>query len=106
MADAAMSCAGIPDFYYDGPVRDLWVEFKVVKSSKIPVIANYSTAQLMWLLRRSEIGGNAIGIVEMPDKRITIQVTPDDRRLGTCVLMDIKDAIQWVVNFCGSSAAR
>lgn len=104
MADAAMSCVGIPDFYYDGP-NDLWVEFKVVKSMKSPVIADYSAPQLIWLRRRSANGGNAIGIVEMPDKRVTIQVTDLDRIIGTSNLLNIKEAVQWVINFCGNSAA-
>jgi len=61
--------AGIPDCYYSGPVRDLWVEYKLiqpVKSTKQP--AALSALQIKWLTDRMLEGRNVAVIVGVGTK--------------------------------------
>lgn len=79
---ASLSGKGIPDSYFDGPVRDLWVEFKYISSmprdSRVGGVDDkkrgcYSTKQYAWIERRHEAGKNIIGVVGLPDRTAVIQ---------------------------------
>lgn len=59
---------GTPDQYYDGPKRDLWVEYKYLPLvPKRTFAMGLSQLQYEWLARRRLIGGNAWVIVGHPD---------------------------------------
>ena len=59
---------GIPDSWYSGPVSDLWVEYKYVKTlPKNGVKPNLSPLQEKWLKDRHSEGRNVAVIVGSPD---------------------------------------
>ena len=61
--------AGIPDCYYSGPAKDLWVEYKFIpttKSTKQP--AALSALQIKWLKDRMLEGRNVAVIVGVGTK--------------------------------------
>lgn len=64
MTSASLNNNGTPDRYLDGPVADLWVEFKFLPRTP-KVLRPYellSAQQLAWLKRRGS-RGNAIVVI-------------------------------------------
>ena len=106
-----MALSGVPDQYYDGPISDLWVEYKfnpVVPRSGI-VIGNYSALQLHWMKRRYENAGdcpNVVGIVGLPKGQACIQFNPNQWKNGTpaTTAIPIFEVACWIRNFCGVSS--
>lgn len=91
MTSASLTHNGTPDQYYDGPVRDFWIEYKMLKSMprKGVVIGAYTELQLRWMERRYDNskhllhGPNVFGIVGLPNRSAVIQRTPTEWREGT-----------------------
>lgn len=110
MTSASLTHRGTPDRYYDGPVRDLWVEYKMLKAMPRNRIAkgNLSALQLEWLTRRydnSKPYHNAAVIVGLPDKTACVQVMKERWLTGTPIELSIplKEVAAWINAFCGES---
>ena len=105
MTGASMVCNGTPDRYYDGVVRDLWVEYKMLRSLPRSGVAvgDYTPLQLRWMTRRWERGKNVIGVVGLPGRVACIQLSPDEWKLGTEVAsaLSLDQVAQWIVDYCG-----
>lgn len=106
MTFGSQSFNGTPDRYFDGTKRDLWVEFKQLKSNPRSGIAvgEYSELQLAWLERRWNAGRNAVGMVGTVEGRVCIQTTPEQWRYGSPVTeaLTVQEAAKWIEDFCGS----
>lgn len=91
MTSASLTHNGTPDQYYDGPVRDFWIEYKMLKSMPRSgmVVGAYTELQLRWMERRYNNslnllhGPNVFGIVGLPNRSAVIQRTPTEWREGT-----------------------
>lgn len=101
MTFGSRSFNGTPDRYFDGPVSDLWVEFKYVdampRSGKVGGVSDakrgcYSTLQYEWMCRRFANGGNVLGIVGLPDRTAVIQIDPAQWLDGS----SIQTALPWL----------
>jgi hypothetical protein len=109
MTNASLSCNGTPDDYYDGPARDFWIEWKMLKS--LPrsgiVVGDYSPLQLHWMERRYRNsnhlphGPNMLGIVGLPNRKAVIQRTPTEWREGSPLTeaISLGEVTAWVTNF-------
>lgn len=120
MTGAAMTTNGVPDYYYD-PVAnkhsyrdiwDLWVEYKawpsMPRSGIVGGVDNkkrgyYSTLQYEWMERRWGNGGNVMGMIGLPNKKIIVQKSPNEWKHGSLVESAIthKEAASLISNFCG-----
>ena len=106
MTGAAMTCNGVPDFYYDGSKADLWVEYKLLKG--IPrdgiVRGEYTALQLRWMERRYRVGKNMVGIVGLPNRTAVIQATPLEWGEGSPIVnaMTLKEVACWIESFVGN----
>jgi hypothetical protein len=61
--------AGIPDCYYSGATRDLWIEYKLIAKLKSTTkAANLSALQIKWLKERAAQGRNVAVIVGVGTK--------------------------------------
>ena len=99
---------GIPDVWYSGYIRDLWVEYKYLPIDKPrnTVIPNLSPKQLHWIKSRQHEGRNVWTIVgykrggviytDLHDMEFGIQ--PDDFLARTLTRQDIS---QEIATFCG-----
>ena len=109
MTYASLSTNGTPDNYYDGPISDLWAEYKMLKSMPRSGIAigAYSPQQLRWMTRRWRHGRNVIGLVGLPNRTVCVQHTPEEWLNGTTVTsaITIKETATWLINFCGLASA-
>lgn len=85
MTFGSLSMNGTPDRYFDGPRGDLWVEFKQISAMPRDGLVGgvddkkrgcYSSLQYRWMARRWERGGNVLGVIGLPDKRVVIQDDP------------------------------
>jgi hypothetical protein len=91
MTSASLTHNGTPDQYYDGPVRDFWIEYKMLKSMPRSgvVVGAYTEKQLAWMMRRYDNslnllhGPNVFGIVGLPNRSAVIQRNPTEWREGT-----------------------
>lgn len=91
MTSASLTHNGTPDQYYDGPIRDFWIEYKMLKSMPRSgmVIGAFTELQLRWMERRYNNskhlphGPNIFGIVGLPNRSAVIQRTPTEWREGT-----------------------
>ena len=98
--------AGTPDRWYDGPARDLWVEFKFFKTIplKVDMTKLLTPLQQRWLSRAFANGRNvavccgcsgAKGIIVFGDEWLT-PITRDDyiKRMRSS-----KDLAAWITQF-------
>lgn len=101
MTFGSRSFNGTPDRYFDGPVADLWVEFKYIDAMPRDGIVGrvsdakrgcYSSMQYDWMCRRYANGGNVLGIVGLRDRTAVIQVEPHQWLDGS----SIQGAIPWL----------
>ena len=109
MTYASLSMNGTPDRYYDGAVRDLWIEYKRLTSmprSKVAV-GDYSEQQLKWMNRRwaNSFTHNIWGVVGLPDKTVCLQLNPSEWLDGTPISAAIshKQLAQLIWDFCNGS---
>ena len=108
MTGAAMNLNGIPDYYYDGPTGDLWVEYKQLKSMPRSgvVVGALTELQIHWLERRYRNSlahrPNASVVVGLPNRTAVIQRTPTEWRTGTPVTsaVSLKEVSAWIDEFC------
>ena len=110
MTSASLTHGGTPDRYYDGPKRDLWVEYKMLKSMPRSgyVIGNLTELQKLWLRRRYEHSlpePNVAVVVGLPTKTACIQRIEMDWTTGTpiFVAVQLKEVAAWINVFCGGS---
>lgn len=107
----AMTQNGTPDYYYDGPRRDLWIEYKQI--DHIPrdkvVVPALTELQKRWLERRWKHGKNAKVVVGLPDKRALRFEYPAQYRGislngvgGRSYSYD--EVARWILDFCGCSS--
>ncbi len=121
MTFGSMSQNGTPDRYFDGPRRDLWVEFKQLDHMPKTGLAGgitpardrkkgcYTSQQYDWMLRRHNNGGNVWGMIGLPNKLVVIQKLPKEWKDGSPVskafARDI--AAEMILDFClGTPNAR
>jgi hypothetical protein len=105
MTFGSQSFNGTPDRYYDGSRRDLWVEYKQLKTAPRSGIAvgEYSELQIMWMERRYKRGKNVVGMVGTSSGLVCIQTTPEQWRDGSPLssAVSVEDAAKWIEDFCG-----
>jgi hypothetical protein len=109
---------GIPDYYYDGPKSDLWVEYKALESMPRSGMVGgvdakkrgcYSPLQNQWMERRWRNSQNllpvpnVVGIVGLPNRTAVIQTSPTDWREGSSITqaIPIQEVIAWLRSFTG-----
>lgn len=106
MTGAAMTGNGIPDYYYDGPKRDLWIEYKQLKAmprdGNVRLHKLATPLQLAWLARRGANGANAYAIVGVPNKRALV-FRDYDAELPVEHAKPYKEVAAWICAFCGCS---
>lgn len=108
---------GTPDRWYDGPARDLWVEYKflqeippVVRLADRSARVKLSALQQRWLNRASRNGRNTAVIVGVPGGKGLI--LPDlswhqeiKRDWLSSNLIGVKEIAYWITEFtCTPSA--
>ena len=73
---------GIPDVWYSGDFRDLWVEYKYIPVSKprTPVIPDLSAKQLHWIKSRRAEGRNVWVIVGYKQGGVIVENLDDMER--------------------------
>jgi hypothetical protein len=105
MTGASTTTNGTPDRYFDGPLRDLWVEFKQLKAMPKNGVARgaYTPLQIAWMRRRWDNGGNVVGMVGLPNRRVCLQLLPSEWDGGMPVdeAVSIEEAAAWIADFCG-----
>lgn len=73
---------GVPDSFYEGEKRDLWVEYKFIGKlpAKDSTLINpeklLTPKQLLWLQRRGEVRGDCWVIIGSPGNRGCLLYTP------------------------------
>lgn len=89
MTFSSLSHNGTPDRYYDGPLGDLWIEYKKIDSWPRDGLVGgvdqkkpgcYRPNQFEWMERRWRNGRNVYGAIFLPDKRVVLQASPDEWR--------------------------
>lgn len=112
MTGAAMTGNGVPDYYYDGPKSDLWIEYKQLKAMPrngvVNALALVTPLQSRWLHRRSRNGQNAAICVGLPNKRAVLFTEAFD---GTGLVTHApatdartyNEVAAWICDFCGCS---
>lgn len=113
MTMGSLTMNGTPDRYFDGPKADIWIEFKMrtTIAKGLLVLGGveagrqgaYSPLQFAWMCRRYAYGGNVVGIIGLPDKRVAIQTTPKQWEFGSPLneTISIPEATKWIINYCG-----
>lgn len=111
MTGAAMTGNGVPDRYYDGPLGDLWVEYKMLTSMPRSGVAvgAYTPLQLAWMERRYTNSKNrlpvpnVVGIVGLPNRTAVIQTAPTEWRNGSPVsaAKPLDEVARWIHATCG-----
>lgn len=121
MTFGSMSMNGTPDQYYDGPSRDLWVEYKMLKSMPRSGLVGgvdakkqgcYSPLQFDWMERRYIHARsllpvpNVIGIVGLPNRTVVVQTTPTEWREGSSIskAISLEEVITCITVFCSQSS--
>lgn len=101
MTFGSRSFGGTPDRYFDGPLHDLWVEFKfqatMPRSGLVGGVNEkkrgcYSQLQYDWMCRRFANGGNMLGIIALPNRTAVVQADPEQWLHGS----SIQSAIPWI----------
>ena len=121
MTFGSMSQNGTPDRYFDGPARDLWVEFKQLDAmprtglvggitpARVRKKGCYTSQQYDWMLRRHNNGENAWGMIGLPNKLVVVQKYPWQWASGSSVLDAVprSTAAAMILDFCfGTTDAR
>lgn len=122
MTLGARSFTGTPDQYYDGLLRDLWVEYKQLDAMprskmvggitpmNIRKTGMYTTRQFQWMCRRFKAGGNVLGIIGLPDRTAVIQHTPEEWEFGSSITaaVSIEEVAKQIIDYCngGSNAQQ
>ena len=111
MTGASTTTNGTPDRYYDGPIGDLWVEYKQLSSMPRSGVAKgaYTELQLFWMERRFKNSNrlahdpNIVGIVGLPNRTAVIQRLPTEWREGTPVntAKSLQEVANWIRVMCG-----
>lgn len=108
MTLGSLTSNGTPDYYYDGPRSDLWVEYKQLKSmprNKIVDCGRLLTPlQQQWIVRRHDNGKNAVVIVGLPNKTGLLLAEPWWAPIGES--RSYNWLANWIIGFCtqGDSA--
>ena len=92
-----MTTSGVPDYYYDGPAGDAWVEFKmrdaIPKTGVVGGVAakqgHYSPLQYEWMLRRWRNGRNVLGVIGLPNRTAVVQRTPEEWMNGSSISLAV-----------------
>ena len=107
MTFGSRSFNGTPDRYYDGPLGDLWVEYKALTAMPRDgvVVGDYSSLQLRWMTRRYDncapSARNVVGVVGLPNRTAVIQRSPTEWEQGTpaSTALPIKEVSSWITAF-------
>lgn len=111
---ASRSGTGIPDSYFDGTHRDLWVEWKfqatMPRSGVVGGVDDkkrgcYSTKQFKWMRRRFNVGYNVWGIIALPNRNAVIQTGPFEWEARSSVTSAIpwSDVAARITEFCSGA---
>lgn len=108
MTSASLTSNGTPDYYYDGPGGDLWVEYKM--RSAMPrdgiVVPELTPLQLNWLERRFNNSRlhttNAVVVVGLPNRTAVLMQSPTEWRNGVNVnrYETLEGLAAWITEFC------
>jgi hypothetical protein len=108
MTSASLTANGTPDYYYDGPGGDLWVEYK--SRSAMPrngiVVPELTPLQLAWLERRYNHSlphvANAVVVVGLPNRTAVMMRLPTEWREGKHVryARPLEEIAAWITGFC------
>lgn len=96
---------GIPDCYYSGNTRDLWIEWKYVRTTrKLPdsIKPALSTLQNQWLNKRLTEGRNVAVIVGTDHGCLLFLNKAWERSKSTASLLSKKECASWIENFCSA----
>lgn len=103
MTFGAMTQNGTPDYWYDGTRRDLWVEYKQLRSlprSGIVQLSKLLTPlQAAWIKRRYATGCNVRVMVGLPGKRAIMVENAETASVQEAVTYD--EVAKWICDFCG-----
>ena len=112
---------GRPDYYYDGPHSDLWVEWKTGElyydTNALRVEFGATTLQQKWIARRDDYGGNAVVFVALPDKMFARllgarnwQLVRTDKKKKRHVFrapivetFSTQEVARWIESFCSGA---
>lgn len=114
----SMTSNGIPDYYYDGPQGDLWVEYKALTAMPRSGLVGgvdpkkvgcYSPLQYQWMERRWKNSQyllpvpNVVGIVGLPNRMVVVQTTPTEWRERSPITqaISIPEVTAWLKKFTG-----
>lgn len=109
---SSMTSNGIPDSYFDGPERDLWVEWKQIvnwpRDGLVGGVAAdkrgcFTPQQYDWMTRRWQRGGNVIGVVGLPDGCAVVLHTPtewQDKVAWEPRVLGRADVARTITEFC------
>jgi hypothetical protein len=115
MTGATLTGNGILDRYYDGPKRDLWIEYKIWPSMPrdgmicvTPILGRkkqpqgrLSHQQLKWAVRRYIVGQNAFVVVGLPNRTALILNYPAlwHRPVPVTRAVSLEEVSEWITNF-------
>ena len=95
--------AGIPDVWYSGFVRDLWVEYKYLPKPTDFIVPDLSKQQLRWIKLRKLEGRDVWVIVGMPAGGIIIKnydAMLEGVALADCNVLSRKELGAYISTFC------
>lgn len=95
--------AGIPDVWYSGFVRDLWIEYKYLPKPPAFIVPDLSPQQLRWIRMRKLEGRDIWTIVGMPAGGIVIKdydAMLEGVSLADYDVLSRKELGAYIFNFC------
>ena len=103
--------AGVPDVWYSGSLRDLWVEYKFLPISvpRVQVVPQLTRQQLNWLQGRCSEGRSVWVVVGCKGGGV-ILTTPEEFENGLSAfefmdrLKDRKGIAQAIQHFCNGES--
>jgi len=97
--------AGIPDVWYSGFKRDLWVEYKFLpRTPRGLILPNLSGQQKLWIERRKAEGRNVWVIVGMKEGGVVIKYYDQmEDGVKKYRVMSRKEIASMISLFCNSN---
>ncbi len=94
--------AGIPDVWYSGFKKDLWVEYKYVpKPPSTLLVLDLSKQQIRWIKLRKEEGRDVWVIIGMPNGgTILKQFSSMVEGVALYPVLSRKELATYISNFC------
>lgn len=112
MTMGSLTQNGTPDYFYDGPKSDLWIEYKQLRSIPRDFIiqAPLTELQRRWLNRRYKHGQNVRVVVGLLRHRAVILHYPAQFEQGISLIetgsLSYDEVARWISDFCGCSCGQ